>query len=64
MRRARCSKGLREIADDYAIENVRVVETRWPPEDPGRAGAFGADVALIAHVGYDIEAIGPFLERS
>ena len=53
--------GLREIAEDYAIENVRVVEGRWPPEDPGSAAAFGADVALIAHVGYDIEAIGPFL---
>ena len=54
-------EGLREIADDYAIENVRVIEARWPPDDPGRAGAFEADVALIAHVGYDIEAIGPFL---
>ena len=55
-------EGLREIADDYAIENVRVIEARWPPAGPGGAGAFGADVALIAHVGYDIEAIGPFLE--
>src|SRR4029077_20966658 len=27
-------EGLREIADDYAIENVRVVEARWPPDDP------------------------------
>jgi len=54
-------EGLREIADDYAIENVRAIEARWPPDDPGRTGAFGADVALIAHVGYDIEAIGPFL---
>jgi CTP:molybdopterin cytidylyltransferase MocA/SAM-dependent methyltransferase len=54
-------EGLREIAEDYAIENVRVVEARWPPDDPGAAGAYGADVALIAHVGYDIEAIGSFL---
>lgn len=54
-------EGLRDIAEDYAIENVRVVEARWPPDDPGAAGAFGADVALIAHVGYDIEDIGPFL---
>jgi CTP:molybdopterin cytidylyltransferase MocA/SAM-dependent methyltransferase len=54
-------ESLREIAEDYAIENVRVVEARWPPVDAGAAGAFGADVALIAHVGYDIEEIGPFL---
>ena len=54
-------EGLSEIAEDYAIENVRIVEARWPPEDPGSAKAFGADVTLIAHVGYDIEAIGPFL---
>ena len=25
-------EGLREIAEDYAIENIRVVEARWPPE--------------------------------
>ena len=51
-------EGLREIAEDYAIENIRTIEARWPPAD---AGAFEADVALIAHVGYDIEAIGAFL---
>jgi len=53
--------GLREIAADHAIENIRVSQGRWPLDDPGAAGAFGADVSLIAHVGYDIEAIGPFL---
>jgi molybdenum cofactor cytidylyltransferase len=52
-------EALREIAEDYAIENIRTVEGRWPPAD---AGAFDADVALIAHVGYDIEAIGPFID--
>jgi SAM-dependent methyltransferase len=52
-------EGLREIAEDYAIENIRTVEARWPPAD---AGAFEAEVALIAHVGYDIEAIGSFLD--
>jgi len=51
--------GLREIAAEHGIDNVRVVETRWPPVD---TTPFAADVALIAHVGYDIEAIGPFLE--
>ena len=52
-------ESLREIAEDYAIENVRTVEARWPPADPG---AVEADVALMAHVGYDIEAIGAFLD--
>ena len=33
-RRRRCSRALREIAEDYAIENVRTVEARWPPADP------------------------------
>jgi molybdenum cofactor cytidylyltransferase len=51
--------GLSEIAEDYAIENVRTVEASWPPADPRR---FGADVALIAHVSYDIEPIGPFFD--
>ena len=52
-------EGLREIAEDDGIENVRTKEIRWPPPDPG---VFASDVALIAHVGYDIEAIGPFVD--
>ena len=38
----------------------RTEELRWPPGD-GDLAPFAADVALIAHVGYDIEAIGPFV---
>jgi CTP:molybdopterin cytidylyltransferase MocA/SAM-dependent methyltransferase len=49
---------LRDIGAEYTIDNVRAIETRWPPSDPA---AFAADVALIAHVSYDIEAIGPFV---
>ncbi len=49
---------LREDAGAAAIENVRAVEGRWPPPD---LAPFAADVGLIAHVGYDIEAVGPFL---
>lgn len=49
---------LREIAAEHAIDNVEVVESRWPPSDPA---AYAADVSLIAHVGYDIGAIGPFV---
>ena len=55
-------EGLLEIAEDYAIENVRTIEARWPPADARAVADFEADVALIAHVGYDIEAIGPFLD--
>jgi CTP:molybdopterin cytidylyltransferase MocA/SAM-dependent methyltransferase len=55
-------EGLREIAEDYAIENIRTVEARWPPTDSRGGGDFEADVALIAHVGYDIEDIGPFVD--
>jgi len=54
-------EGLREIAEDYAIENVRTVEARWPLDHGAESGLAG-DVALIAHVGYDIEGIGSFLD--
>jgi CTP:molybdopterin cytidylyltransferase MocA/SAM-dependent methyltransferase len=54
---------LREIADEHAIRNVRTVEARWPPADPSAAGLDRADVVLIAHVGYDIAAIGPFVDE-
>ncbi len=49
---------LRELAAEYAIDNVDVRQGRWPPDD---ITPFEADVALIAHVSYDIEAIGPFV---
>jgi len=49
----------------HGVEGVRAFEGRWPPDAAVRA-ALGpdpiADVALIAHVGYDIEAIGPFVD--
>src|SRR4029450_12377694 len=53
-------EGLREIAEDHAIENVRTVEARWP-DDPAARG-LDAGVGVIAHVGYDIEEIGAFLD--
>lgn len=52
-------ESLREIADDYDIENVTAVHARWPTASPSD---YESDVALIAHVGYDIEAIGPFVD--
>ena len=53
-------EGLREIAEDHAIENVRTVEARWP--DNAAARGLDADVGFIAHVGYDVEEIGAFLD--
>ena len=40
------------------VENVGVIKARWPMPDPPVG-----DVGLIAHVGYDIAEIGPFLDQ-
>jgi SAM-dependent methyltransferase len=48
---------LREGMTEHQIPNVRIIQARWPATNPPRA-----DVAFISHVGYDIEAIGPFLD--
>ena len=55
-------EGLLEIAEDYAVENVRTIEARWPLDNERAVADFEADVTLIAHVGYDVEAIGPFVD--
>jgi len=48
---------LREAASEFGVEGVAVREGRWPmPEAPT------GDVSFIAHVSYDIEDIGPFLD--
>ena len=52
---------LSALAEDAAanhIENCRVIESRWPMSEPPRA-----DASLMAHVGYDIAEIGPFLDQ-
>lgn len=58
-------EALRAAMAEHAIQNVRPVQGRWPPDAAVRA-ALGpdpvADVVLIAHVGYDVEAIVPFLD--
>lgn len=49
----------------HGVANIRILEGRWPPDPALRAGLGPdpvADVAFIAHVGYDIEAIAPFLD--
>lgn len=45
----------------HGLENVRVVAGRWPEAAPSLAPLPCADVALIANVGHDTEAIGPFV---
>lgn len=54
-------EALREQAAEHGIANVRTIEARWPL-DPAAGPPPGADVALIANLGYDVEAIGPFLD--
>lgn len=50
---------LHEGMEQHAIANIRVVDGRWPVvASSGVAG----DVALMSHIGYDIEDIGPFLD--
>ena len=55
------SEGMRAVLRggmaEHGIANVDVVDGHWPMASPP-----AADVALIAHIGYDIEAIGPFLD--
>jgi SAM-dependent methyltransferase len=45
----------------HGIRNVWPIHARWPI-DPGVAPVPRADVALIAHLGHDVEAIGAFLD--
>lgn len=56
---------LAEGQESAQIANIRRLEGRWPPDEDLRR-ALGpypvADVALIAHVGYDVEEIGPFVD--
>jgi SAM-dependent methyltransferase len=55
------SEGMRGVLraglEQHGIANVEIVPSRWPLE-----AAPAADVALIAHLGYDVEEIGPFLD--
>lgn len=44
----------------HGITNITLRDERWPSDDPAISGM--ADVALISHVGYDIEEIGAFLD--
>lgn len=48
---------LQEGMTEHGIANIEIVPAHWP-----MAAALPADVALMAHIGYDIEEIGPFLD--
>jgi len=48
---------LREGMAEHGISNIHIVPARWPME-----AAPATDVALMAHIGYDIEEIGLFLD--
>jgi SAM-dependent methyltransferase len=52
---------LREGMERHAIRDIEIVEGRWPDVADRLPRA---QVALMAHVGYDIEAIGPFLDAA
>jgi SAM-dependent methyltransferase len=52
---------LRDGMAAHAIPNIEIVHGRWPD----MAGSLPrVDVVLMAHVGYDIEDIGPFLSAA
>ena len=51
---------LANLQIEHGITNVDLRDQRWPSEDPEISGM--ADVALISHVGYDIEQMGGFLD--
>jgi SAM-dependent methyltransferase len=54
-------QALRTGMAEHGITNIRVIAGEWP-EAADQLGPHPAvDVALIAHVAYDIEAIAPFL---
>jgi hypothetical protein len=54
-------RALRAGIDEHGLTNVRVVAGTWPEALDQLGPLPAADVSLIAHVGYDIEEIGPFL---
>ena len=53
---------LRTGVEEHGIENLRIVAGAWPAALAGLGTPPVAEVAMIAHVGYDIEEIGPFID--
>jgi len=53
---------LRTGVEEHGIANIRIVAGAWPAALASLGEPPVAEVALIAHVGYDIEDIGPFID--
>ena len=53
---------LRSGKAEHGLDNLTLVGAAWPDALAELGEPPIADVAFIAHVGYDIEAIGPFLD--
>ena len=53
---------LRTGKSEHGLDNIRLVGAAWPDALAELGEPPVADVALVAHVGYDIESIGPFLD--
>lgn len=53
---------LRSGKEEHGLENLRIVAGAWPAALEELGAPPVADVALIAHVGYDVEEIGPFID--
>ena len=51
---------LANLQIEHGIVNIDILDQRWPSDAPEITGI--ADVALISHVGYDIEQMGAFLD--
>ncbi len=59
---------LEEGMREHGIDNIRIVPQRWPLSEAAAEAGVGhpiqADVALLAHIGYDIAEMGPFLDAT
>ena len=53
---------LRTGKEEHGLDNVRIVAGAWPDALDALGEPPVAEVAFIAHVGYDIEQIGPFID--
>jgi SAM-dependent methyltransferase len=53
---------LRTGKEEHGQTNLRIVAGAWPAALEGLGEPPVADIALIAHVGYDVEEIGPFID--
>jgi SAM-dependent methyltransferase len=53
---------LRTGKAEHGLDNIRIVAGEWPAVLSELGEPPVADVALVAHVGYDIEDIGPFID--